>query len=183
MRFNAWHDIEAGPAVPDAVNVIIEIPRGSRNKYELDKDTGLFRFDRLLYSAVYYPADYGFIPRTLADDHDPLDVLVMVTVPTFPGCLIVVRPVGVFEMADEKGNDEKILAVPVRDPLYDEYQRLADVPRHFLREVEHFFAIYKELEGVQTRVTGWRDRDVACTTIVSACSHYNDRHGIGRTTV
>ena len=98
MRFNAWHDLPSGPAVPDQLNVIIEIPRGSRNKYELDKDTGLFRFDRLLYSAVYYPGDYGFVPQTLADDDDPLDVLVMVTVPTFPGCLVVVRPVGVLEI-------------------------------------------------------------------------------------
>ena len=183
MRFNAWHEIPSGPEPPDLLNVIIEIPRGSRNKYELDKETGLFRFDRLLYSAVYYPGDYGFVPRTLADDDDPLDVLVMVTVPTFPGCLVVVRPVGVFEMSDEKGHDEKILAVPVRDPLYDEYQELGDVPRHFLREVEHFFAIYKELEGVQTNVIGWKDRDVARGLIAAACTRYSDVHGIGRTTV
>ncbi|MGH7460846.1 MAG: inorganic diphosphatase [Longimicrobiales bacterium] len=183
MRFNAWHDLPAGPAVPDHLNVIIEIPRGSRNKYELDKDTGLFRFDRLLYSAVYYPGDYGFVPQTLADDDDPLDVLVMVTVPTFPGCLVAVRPVGVFEMSDEKGHDEKILAVPVKDPLYDEYQELTHVPKHFLREVEHFFAIYKELEGVQTNVIGWRDRDVARTLIQAACTRYSDVHGLGRTTV
>ena len=169
--------------MPDQLNVIIEIPRGSRNKYELDKDTGLFRFDRLLYSAVYYPGDYGFVPQTLADDDDPLDVLVMVTVPTFPGCLVVVRPVGVFEMSDEKGHDEKILAVPMRDPLYDEYQNLADVPKHFLREVEHFFAIYKELEGVQTNVIGWRDHDVARALIQAACTRYGSVHGIGGTTV
>jgi inorganic pyrophosphatase len=183
MRFHAWHDIATGPAVPDEVNVIIEIPRGSRNKYELDKATGLFRFDRLLYSAVYYPGDYGFIPRTLADDDDPLDVLVMVTVPTFPGCLVVVRPIGVFEMSDEKGGDEKILAVPVRDPLYDDYQGLADAPKHFLREVEHFFAIYKELEGVRTNIIGWRDGEAARTIIRSAVSRYNDLHGIDQTTV
>src|SRR5262245_34287463 len=183
MRFNSWHDMSAGAAVPDEVNVIIEIPRGSRNKYELDKETGLFRFDRLLYSAVYYPGDYGFIPRTLADDDDPLDVLVMVTVPTFPGCLIVVRPIGVFEMSDDKGHDEKILAVPVRDPLYDEYQKLADVPKHYLREVEHFFAIYKELEGVQTKIIGWEDRSVARKLILDACAQYSAIHGIGSTTV
>jgi inorganic pyrophosphatase len=183
MRFNAWHDISAGSAVPDEVNVIIEIPRGSRNKFELDKETGLFRFDRLLYSAVYYPGDYGFIPRTLADDDDPLDVLVMVTVPTFAGCLIVVRPIGVFEMSDDKGHDEKILAVPVRDPLYDEYQKLADAPKHFLREVEHFFAIYKELEGVQTNIIGWEDRSVARKLILDACARYSALHGIGGTTV
>jgi inorganic pyrophosphatase len=182
MRFNAWHDIAAG-AVPEEANAVIEIPRGSRNKYELDKETGLFRFDRLLYSAVYYPGDYGFIPRTLADDDDPLDVLVMVTVPTFPGCLVVVRPIGVFEMSDDKGHDEKILAVPVRDPLYDEYQDLDDVPKHYLREVEHFFAIYKELEGVQTQVNGWKDRTVARKLILDACAQYATTHGISGTTV
>ena len=155
MARNPWHDLPTGPAPPDELNVVVEIPRGSRNKYELDKESGLFRFDRLLYSAVYYPGDYGFLPRTLADDDDPLDVLIMVTEPTFPGCLIVVRPVGVFEMRDEKGLDEKILAVPVRDPLYDEFRDLDDVPKHYLREVEHFFAIYKELEGYSTTVLGW----------------------------
>lgn len=182
MRFNAWHDIPLGPEVPDEVNVVIEIPRGSRNKYELDKETGLFRFDRLLYSAVYYPGDYGFIPRTLADDNDPLDVLVMVTVPTFPGCLVVVRPVGVFEMSDEKGFDEKILAVPVEDPLWNEYQQLDNVPKHFLREVEHFFAIYKDLEGVRTNVIGWKDRDVARELILTAAEKYQAVHGLKETT-
>jgi len=167
-----WHDLPVGPNPPEELNAIIEIPRGSRNKYELDKDTGLFRFDRLLYSAVYYPGDYGFIPRTLADDDDPLDVLVMVTVPTFPGCLIGVRPIGLFEMRDEKGLDEKILAVPLRDPLYDEYHDLEDVAPHYLREVEHFFAIYKELEGVTTTIVGWRDRVHAYEAIAAAQKGY-----------
>lgn len=183
MRFNAWHDLPAGPAAPDQVNVVVEIPRGSRNKYELDKETGLFRFDRLLYSAVHYPGDYGFIPRSLGDDEDPLDVLIMVTVPTFPGCLVVVRPIGVFEMSDEKGGDEKILAVPVHDPLYDEYQDLSDVPRHFLREVEHFFAMYKELEGKQTRVLGWKERDSARRIIRTSILQYDLLYGIEETTV
>ena len=183
MRFNAWHDIESGPGTPAEVNVIIEIPRGSRNKYELDKETGLFKFDRLLYSAVYYPGDYGFIPRTLADDDDPLDVLVMVTVPTFPGCLVVVRPVGVFEMSDDKGGDEKVLAVPVEDPLYDEYRELENVPKHFLREVEHFFTIYKDLEGKQTNVIGWKSRAVAERIITDCVTRYNEKFGINKTTV
>src|SRR3954467_4945218 len=97
---NYWHDISPGPRAPEELNVIVEIPRGSRNKYELDKETGLFRFDRLLYSAVHYPGDYGFIPRTLADDGDPLDVLIMTTSPTFTGCIVEVRPIGVFDMRD-----------------------------------------------------------------------------------
>ncbi|HEX7117634.1 MAG TPA: inorganic diphosphatase [Longimicrobiales bacterium] len=172
MNGNAWHDLPAGPEPPAVLNAIIEIPRGSRNKYELDKDTGLIRFDRLLYSAVHYPGDYGFIPRTLADDDDPLDVLIMVTVPTFPGCLMGVRPIGAFEMRDEKGLDEKILCVPLRDPLYDEYHDLDDVAAHYLREVEHFFAIYKELEGVKTTIVGWRDRARAIEMIDAARERY-----------
>jgi inorganic pyrophosphatase len=169
-----WHDLPTGPNPPDELNTIIEIPRGSRNKYELDKKTGLFRFDRLLYSAVHYPGDYGFLPRTLADDGDPLDVLVMVTAATFPGCLTVVRPLGVFRMKDEKGLDEKILAVPVRDPLHDEYHGLDDVPPHFLREVEHFFEIYKELEGFAIANLGWADHDEAARIIDQCIRQYRD---------
>jgi inorganic pyrophosphatase len=178
MAFNAWHDLAVGPNPPDEINSIIEIPRGSRNKYELDKETGLFRFDRLLYSAVYYPGDYGFIPRTLADDDDPLDVLVMVTEPTFPGCYMTVRPLGAFEMRDEKGLDEKILAVPVHDPLYQEYHDLDDVASHYLREVEHFFAIYKELEGVETTIQGWRDRARAREIIENCVELYRTEIGV-----
>ncbi|HEU5209017.1 MAG TPA: inorganic diphosphatase [Longimicrobiales bacterium] len=167
MLHHPWHDLPLGPNPPHELNAIVEIPRGSRNKYELDKETGFFKFDRLLYSAVYYPGDYGFFPRTLADDGDPLDVVVMVTVPTFPGCLVVVRPIGVFRMSDEKGLDEKILAVPVHDPLYEGYHRLSDAAPHFLREVEHFFAIYKELEGKKTEILGWEAEGVA--EIVENC--------------
>ncbi|HEX7051564.1 MAG TPA: inorganic diphosphatase [Longimicrobiales bacterium] len=177
MTLHLWHDLPSGTRPPQELNAIIEIPRGSRNKYELDKETGLFRFDRLLYSAVYYPGDYGFIPRTLADDDDPLDVLVLVTVPTFPGCFMEVRPVGAFEMRDEKGLDEKILAVPVRDPLYDEYHELDDVASHYLREVRHFFAIYKELEGVRTSILGWQDRESAYETIRASCERYREEFG------
>lgn len=173
MALHPWHDLPPGPNPPDELNVVIEIPRGTRNKYELDKETGLFRLDRLLYSAVYYPGDYGLVPRTLADDGDPLDVLVMVTEPTFPGCLIVVRPIGAFLMQDERGSDEKILAVPVQDPLYSEYHDLDDVAPHFLREVEHFFEIYKELEGVTTTVLGWRNRDEARRIILAAIEGYD----------
>ena len=166
------HGIEAGDDPPRRLNVVVEIPRGSRNKYELDKETGLLRFDRLLYSAVHYPGDYGFIPRTLADDGDPLDALVIVTEPTFPGCLIEVRPVGVFVMEDEKGVDEKILAVPVKDPLHHEYRVLHDVPPHFLREVEHFFSIYKDLEGKATSIEGWEDLDEAHRIVLESMERY-----------
>jgi inorganic pyrophosphatase len=177
MPFNAWHDLPTGPNPPHVLNAIVEIPRGSRNKYELDKPTGLIRFDRLLYSAVHYPGDYGFFPRTLADDGDPLDVVVMVTAPTFPDCLLEVRPLGVFSMRDEKGLDEKVLAVPTKDPLYDDYRGLADVPRHFLREVEHFFAIYKELEGVRTDTMGWQELDEVVRILQESRDRYAASEG------
>ena len=176
MQRHPWHDLESGDDVPAKLNVVIEIPRGSRNKYELDKDSGLFRFDRLLYSAVHYPGDYGFIPRTLAGDDDPLDVLVMTTVPTFTGCLVEARPLGVFVMED-KGTDEKILAVPLRDPLYTEYQELADVAPHFLREVEHFFSIYKDLEGARVNVRGWFGLEEATSAIKESCARYETQYG------
>jgi inorganic pyrophosphatase len=179
MRIHPWHDLPAGPASPDELNVVVEIPRGSRNKYELDKETGMFVFDRLLYSAVHYPGDYGFVPRTLAGDGDPLDVLVMVTAPTFSGCLMVVRPIGVFVMRDEKGLDEKVLAVPLRDPLYDNYEELSDAPPHFLREVEHFFGMYKELEGHATELLGWHERSRAAS-IIGECEERYARDVGGR---
>lgn len=166
------HDVPAGPDAPHVIHTLVEIPRGSRNKYELDKATGLLKFDRLLYSAMHYPGDYGFIPRTLAGDGDPLDVLVIVTEPTFPGCLMDVRPVGVFLMEDDKGVDEKILAVPVEDPRHHEYRVLTHVPPHLLKEVEHFFAVYKDLEGKHTNVQGWRDVDVAHRIIREAMERY-----------
>jgi inorganic pyrophosphatase len=117
----------------DSVSVMIEIPKGSRNKYELDKTTGRLKFDRMLFSAVHYPSDYGFIQDTLAEDGDPLDALVLVWEPTFPGCLIDARPIGLFKMWDEKGRDEKILCVPVSDPMWSHSKRPHDAPRHLLR--------------------------------------------------
>jgi inorganic pyrophosphatase len=143
------------------VSVLIEIPKGSRNKYELDKATGLLKFDRMLFSAVHYPSDYGFIRDTLAEDDDPLDAMVLVWEPTFPGCLIDAKPIGLFKMWDEKGRDEKILAVPLQDPMWNHLESLADVPPHLLKEIEHFFAIYKELESKKTGVEGWEDRAAA----------------------
>ena len=167
------HDLAPGAAPPDELNMIVEIPRGSRNKYELHKESGLIRLDRLLYSAVYYPGDYGFVPRTLACDGDPLDLVCMVTVPTFPGCLIEVRPIGLFLMEDEKGLDEKVLAVPLRDPLYGEYQELDDAPPHFLKEMQHFFTIYKDLEEEKrTTVQGWRPRSEVAGVVEEAIRRY-----------
>src|SRR5690606_25304780 len=134
-----YMDISPGTDIPTVVNTIVEIPQGSRSKFELDKQTGLFKLDRYLFSSLVYPGDYGFVPQTLAEDDDPLDVLVMVNEPTFTGCLIETRVVGLFLMKDRDANDYKVLGVPNSDPLFNEYQDLDDVPSHFLREVEHFF--------------------------------------------
>lgn len=142
--------------------VVVEIPTGSRNKYEMDHESGRIRLDRMLFSSVHYPTDYGFVEETLGEDGDPLDALVLVSQPTFPGCLIEVRPVGVFHMTDEKGRDEKILCVPLSDPHWRHVEGLEDVPPHLLREIEHFFTIYKQLEEEkQTSVQGWDDDTVA----------------------
>ncbi|MEE9172503.1 MAG: inorganic diphosphatase [candidate division NC10 bacterium] len=151
---------------------MIEIPKGSRNKYEYDKKKKVFRFDRMLFSSVHYPSDYGFIPDTLAGDGDPLDALVLVWEPTFPGCLIEARPVGLFKMWDEKGPDEKILCVPISDPLWNYIASLSDVPPHLLKEIEHFFSIYKDLEEKKTGVEGWEDRDAAMKVIRESQKRY-----------
>lgn len=150
------------------VTVMIEIPKGSRNKYEYDKEKKRLRFDRMLFSAVHYPSDYGFILDTLAQDGDPLDALVLVWEPTFPGCIIEAKPVGLFKMWDEKGPDEKILCVPIFDPLWNHIKELSEVPPHLLKEIEHFFSIYKDLEKKKTGVEGWDDRSAAIRIIEEA---------------
>lgn len=155
-----------------SLTVVIEIPKGSRNKYEYDKERKALKFDRMLFSAVHYPSDYGFIPGTLALDGDALDALVLVWEPTFPGCIIEAKPVGLFKMWDEKGPDEKILCVPLNDPFWNHIQQLSDVPPHLLKEVEHFFTIYKDLEKKKTGVEGWHDRKSALRIIEEAEVRY-----------
>jgi inorganic pyrophosphatase len=145
----------------ERVDVIVEIPKGSRNKYEFDRERGAFKLDRMLFSSMHYPSDYGFIKDTWAEDGDPLDALVLVTEPTFPGCLIESKPVGLFKMRDEKGVDYKILCVPVGDSLWNHINGLGDVPPHLLIEIEHFFDVYKELEKKKTAVEGWEDTESA----------------------
>jgi inorganic pyrophosphatase len=154
-------DVPAGPKPPAVVNVIVEIAKGRRSKFEMDKETGMFRLDRYLYSSLHYPGDYGFIPHTLAEDGDPLDILVMVNEPTFTGCLIEARPIGLFKMTDRGVNDYKMLAVPNSDPTFDDFHDLWRVPPHFLREVEHFFATYKQLEEAVVVTQGWESSDKA----------------------
>lgn len=148
--------------------VLIEIPKGCRNKYEYDKERRMIKFDRMLFSSVHYPSDYGFIPETLGEDGDPLDVLVLVNQPTFPGCLIDARPIGLFVMYDEKGRDDKVLCVPISDPLWNHIYSLEQVPPHLLNEIDHFFRIYKDLEQKTVTVEGWKDRDAAIEIIEQA---------------
>ncbi len=154
------------------VEVLIEIPKGSRNKYEFDKERKIIRFDRMLFSSVHYPSDYGFIPETLALDGDPLDALVLLWEPTFPGCLIEAKPIGLFMMKDENLPDEKILCVPVKDPLWNHIKDLSDVPPHLLKEIEHFFSIYKELEQKKVMVEGWKDKRAAVQSIKESMERY-----------
>src|SRR5690349_63343 len=150
-----------GSDAPRRVNAVIEIPKESVNKYEYDKELNVFRLDRTLFSPVHYPGDYGFIPCTLGMDGDPLDVLVLVEAPSFPGCLMEVRPIGVLRMLDQGKGDEKILAVAASDPLYREVHDISQAFEHPLRVIEHFFSIYKALEGKKTEIAGWNGVDAA----------------------
>jgi inorganic pyrophosphatase len=146
-----------GESAPAEINAVIEIARGETNKYEYDKELNVFRLDRNLYSPVHYPGDYGFIPSTLSDDGDPLDVLVLVDAPSFAGCVMTVRPIGVLRMIDQDREDEKILAVGLNNPVYKEVTDYEQLYPHLLREIEHFFSIYKELEAKSTTIKGWED--------------------------
>jgi inorganic pyrophosphatase len=169
------YDLDPGPDLPELVRVIVEIPKDSANKYEYDGELGVFRLDRTLYSPMHYPGDYGFIPGTLAEDNDPMDVLVLVNRPSFPGCLLEVRPVGVLNMVDQRERDQKIIAVPKRDPRYMEVHTLDQVFPHTRRELEHFFAIYKELEGRITETQGWGGPHEARRAILDSRKTYLDR--------
>jgi len=163
-------DLSLIPAQPEAgvINVLIEIPGGSKNKYEFDKDLNAFALDRVLFASVKYPFDYGFVPNTLADDGDPLDGMVMMDEPTFPGCVIAARPIGMLLMIDGGDRDEKILCVPAEDPRYNEVKSLKDVSPHRLEEIAEFFRTYKNLEKKVTEIQGWKDVD-AVTPLVDEC--------------
>jgi inorganic pyrophosphatase len=154
------------------VEVFVEVPKGSRNKYEYDTETEAFRLDRMLFSSVHYPGDYGFIPNTLAEDGDELDALVILGDPTFPGCLITVRIVGVLHMTDEKGPDAKILGVPTKDPRWTHIQVFSDVPEHLKEEIFHFFSIYKDLEEKIVSVDGWAGREEALAEVEASRKRY-----------
>ena len=173
---NLWHDLPIGPDAPRVINVVVEIPGRSRNKYEFDHEGGYIRLDRVIYSAIHYPSDYGLIPQTLYDDGDPLDVLVLIKEPTFPGCVLTARPIGLFRMLDQDAPDDKVLAVANADPNYADYHDIDDVPAHFLREVTHFFARYKDLEGKRVQTLDWQPKTVAWQQIEHARQLYQTHH-------
>ena len=169
-------DIDPGPECPSSVRMIVEIPKNSVNKYEYDVKLGVFRLDRTLYSPMHYPADYGFVPGTMAEDGDPIDILAMADEPSAMGCMIEVRPLGILEMIDAAQTDRKILAVPMRNPRYEHIRDIGDVPSHVRREIEHFFSIYKELEGKIVETQGWRWLQDAHDAIRSARARYLSRY-------
>ena len=173
MFQHAYHQIPAGTQLPRVVHAIVEIPTGRRNKYEVDKATGVIRLDRVLYSSVHYPTDYGFIPGTHAEDGDPLDILVLVEEPTFPGCRVLARPIGVLRMRDDKGPDDKIIAVPAADPRFAHVSDLAHISEHWQREIETFFRTYKLLEERETEIHGWDGPATAWAIIEAARTAYD----------
>jgi inorganic pyrophosphatase len=174
---NAWHDIDSSRVTPERFVSIIEIPKGSKKKYELDKETGLIRLDRILFTSTHYPSNYGFIPKTLADDNDPLDVLVLCSEILDPLTMVECYPIGVVKMIDDSMIDEKILAVPFKDPVYSGYRNISTLPQHILQEISHFFEVYKALEHSETSVKMTENRDNAVRIIQKALDAYIEKFG------
>lgn len=174
---NLWHDVELGDNVPESFNAIIEIPKGSYNKYEIDKQTGLIALDRANYSAAPYPFDYGFAPKTLWDDEDPLDVIVLTTFPLNPGILVRVRPVAVLDMVDDGDSDFKIIAVPVDDKRWEDVKDLGDLNKHALKEYQHFFETYKALKGkaATVDVRGYLGAQEAKEAVLKSVALYQEK--------
>ena len=170
-----WHDVEIGSAAPELVPAIIEVPKGSKTKYELDKTNGLIRVDRILFSSVQYPANYGFIPQTYCDDHDPLDILVLCQETIVPLAIMRARPIGVMKMLDQGEADDKIIAVHVDDPEYSHYESINELPPHRMLEVQRFFEDYKKLENKIVVVEKFLDRVDAHQTIRDAVALYRKR--------
>ncbi len=165
---DSYLEIPMGDKAPEILTAVVEIPQDSTNKYEYDLNLNVFVLDRVLYSPVHFPGDYGFIPQTLAQDGDPLDILILGDTPTFPGCIYAVRPVGLFEMLDHGLRDEKVLAYAMGNPRFSSILNYSEIEPHILLEVEHFFSVYKELEATETKVLGWKDRETAYEVIRSS---------------
>ena len=172
---NIWHDMDEKRITPEKFSAVIEIEKGGKNKYELDKDTGLLKLDRVLYTSTHYPANYGFIPRTYAQDGDPLDVLVLCQETLEPLSIVECYPIGMITMIDENEEDEKIIAIPLNDPFLNTYSDVSELPRHQFEEIKHFFEIYKYLENKTTRVDNICGRQTAIEVIEKCKSAYNKK--------
>ena len=172
---NIWHDISPERIAADNFTAVIEVEKGSKMKYELDKETGLLILDRVLYTSTHYTASYGFIPRTYADDNDPLDVLILCAEPITPMSLVKAYPIGAINMIDDGSADDKIIAIPFDDPSYNCYKEIDELPRHLFEEMRHFFRVYKELEGTMTTVVNMMNREEAIALIAKAIEHYKEK--------
>lgn len=175
MNTHPWHGITPGKKAPEIVNAIIEIPKESQQKYEVDKETGLLRLDRVLYSAVHYPGDYGFIPQTLWDDNDALDIIILCGKPTYPLTLTSVRVIGVLRMIDDDEKDDKIIGVYDTDPRYTEYNEITDIPKHTIEELKHFFETYKELQGKKCTIVKILPKKDAHKDVEIGVQKYNEK--------
>ncbi len=174
---NIWHDINPEKIKPEKFTAVIEISKGSKSKYELDKETGLLKLDRILYTSTHYPANYGFIPRTFADDADPLDVLVLCSEQIYPMTLVECYPIGLIAMIDSGSNDEKIIAIPTDDPTFNQYKDISDLPKHIFEEMKHFFQVYKTLEHKETVVNDIHGKDTAIEVIAQTIQSYKNKFG------
>lgn len=172
---NIWHDISADRVTPEDFVCVIEISKNSKKKYELDKETGLIILDRILHSAVHYPANYGFIPKTYGDDKDPLDVLLLCSEVIEPLTLVEAYPIGVMYMVDNGENDEKIIAIPHKDPIYNSYKDISELPKHIFDEIQHFFTVYKDLENKKTVVERFGDAKEAKAVIETSIKNYKEK--------
>ena len=173
---NLWHEISVGKEAPETFNTIIEIPRGSLNKYEIDKETGLIALDRVSYTAQTYPIDYGFAPQTLWDDGDALDVIILSTEPLYPGILVHTRPVGLMKMIDSGESDDKVIGVPVDDPRWFDVKDIADVNKHTLKTVQHYFETYKNLQDKVVTIEGFEGKEKAIEAVKRSMDLYNEKH-------
>ena len=174
-RMNLWHDIK--PGEPDDINTIVEINKGSKNKYEIDKETGLIALDRVSHTAQDFPFDYGFVPKTLWDDEDALDVIILTTYPLIPGILVRVRPVALLNMIDCGDADDKVIAVPVDDPRWEKVLDLEDINKHTLKEIEHFYSTYKKLQNKEVKVNGFSGKEAAVAAFIRSQKLYKEKFG------
>jgi len=172
---NLWHDID--PGTEESMSVIVEINKGSKNKYEVDKKSGLIALDRVAHTAQDFPFDYGFVPKTLWEDNDPLDVILLTTHPLTPGVLVRARPVAIMEMIDGGESDSKIIAVPTKDPRWNDVKDLADINKHTVKEIEHFYSTYKKLQDKVVEVKGFKDKKAAVEAFNKGIKSYNKKYG------